>query len=278
MSAENVERLRRLYGEWAKGNLWALREIADPDIAWEWSEALASFSGGPRIYRGLEEIGAATLEWLAAWDEYWMTAEEFIHAGDEIVVVMTLHARAANTDHVFERSAAAGWELRDGRAIRVRFYDDAREALEAARPSQEPNLALVRRAYEAFNRWGADPRGEPLSSQDVESLLHPDITFETYANSPEAGVYRGRDAVIAYNQRLFEQFESVRIEVEELVPAGNRVLVISRQHAVPRAGAAAMVVPVVETWAIRDGLLAERRTFPTRSEGLEAVGLPEQPA
>jgi len=35
---ENVERLRRLYGEWAKGNLWALRDIADPEIEWDWDD------------------------------------------------------------------------------------------------------------------------------------------------------------------------------------------------------------------------------------------------
>ena len=52
------ERLRRLYGEWAKGNLWALRDIADPEIEWEWAEGLASIDGGPRIYHGLDEIAA----------------------------------------------------------------------------------------------------------------------------------------------------------------------------------------------------------------------------
>src|SRR3954471_23337570 len=92
--SENVERLRWLYGEWAKGNLWALRDIADPDIEWQWAESLSTVYGGPRIYRGLEEIGAATLDWLAAWDSYWMTAEDFIDAGDEVVVFMHVHARA----------------------------------------------------------------------------------------------------------------------------------------------------------------------------------------
>jgi hypothetical protein len=33
MSQENVERLRWLYGEWATGNLWVLREIDNP----QWS-------------------------------------------------------------------------------------------------------------------------------------------------------------------------------------------------------------------------------------------------
>jgi ketosteroid isomerase-like protein len=80
----------------------------------------------------------------------------------------------------------------------------------------------------------------------VESLLHPEVEFHTHPSSPEAGVYRGRDAVIAYNQRLFEQLESIRIELEELLPVGDRVMVVSRQHAVPKAGAEAMVVGVIE--------------------------------
>jgi ketosteroid isomerase-like protein len=132
MSEENVERLRGLYGEWAKGNLWALRDVADPDIEWEWSEGLATLYGGPRIYRGLEQIEAGTREWLTAWDHYWMTADDFIEAGDQVVVLMRLHARAATTGGVFEQPTTAVWTLRDGRAVRVRYYEDQAEALEAA--------------------------------------------------------------------------------------------------------------------------------------------------
>src|SRR6478752_8953202 len=125
--------------------------------------------------------------------------------------------------------------------------------------SQE-NVEIVRRAYQSFNR-GAAPRDiEPLPNPEVESFFHPEVEFHTYPNAPEAGVYRGRDAVIAYNQRLFEQFESVRIELDEVLPAGDRVVVISRQHAVPRGGQSATIVQVVEVWTIRDGLLAERHT------------------
>ena len=137
------------------------------------------------------------------------------------------------------------------------------------------NVEIVRWAYESFNRWAANPQTEPFLNPQVESLLHPEVEFHTYPNAPEAGVYRGADAVIEYNQRLFEQFESVRVKVEELLPAGDRVVVISRQHAVPKGGQAAMVVQVVEVWTIRDEMLAERRTFSTREEALEAVGLRE---
>jgi ketosteroid isomerase-like protein len=134
----------------------------------------------------------------------------------------------------------------------------------------QENVELVRDAYEFFNRWAANPEAEPLSDS---SLLHPDVEFHTYADSPEAGVYRGRDAVTEYNQRLFEQFESVRIEVEELLPTDDQVVVISRQHAVPKGGGAALVIPVAEVWTIRNGLLAERHAFSTRAEALQAAGL-----
>ncbi len=130
MSQENVEQLRRLYGEWAEGNMWALRDVADPDIEWEWSERLASLYGGPRVYRGLEEIGEATLDWLGAWDSYWMTAEKFIDAEDNIVVFMHLHARPAGGERALEQETTAVWTMRDGKALRVRYYDDRDEALE----------------------------------------------------------------------------------------------------------------------------------------------------
>ena len=45
MSQQNLEALKRLCREWAKGNLWALRDVADPSIEWEWSPSLASLPG-----------------------------------------------------------------------------------------------------------------------------------------------------------------------------------------------------------------------------------------
>jgi ketosteroid isomerase-like protein len=138
--------------------------------------------------------------------------------------------------------------------------------------SQE-NVEIVRRAYESFNRWGVPPWGE--RNPEIPLLLHPEIEFHTYAGAPEAGVYRGREAVIEYHERVFGQFESARIELEDLLAAGDRVVVITRQHTVPRGSEAEIVQQVVDVWTIRDGLLAERKTFSTRAEALEAAGLRE---
>jgi ketosteroid isomerase-like protein len=135
----------------------------------------------------------------------------------------------------------------------------------------QQNVEIVRRVYEAFNRWGVDPRGE--RNPEIPPLLHPEVEFHTYAGAPEAGVYRGREAVIAYHERVFGQFESVRIQLEELLSAGDHVVVISRQHTVPRGSEAEIMQRVVDVWTVREGLLAERRAFQTRAQALEAVGL-----
>lgn len=51
----------------------------------------------------------------------------------------------------------------------------------------------MRRAYEATNRGDYDV---------VVSLFHPEIEFHTFGRSPEAGVYRGKEAVRGYNENL----------------------------------------------------------------------------
>jgi ketosteroid isomerase-like protein len=128
------------------------------------------------------------------------------------------------------------------------------------------NVELIRRVYAA------------VAGNDLETAygcLHPEIEFHTYANAPAAGVYRGRDAVRRYNEDLFAQFESVRLQVDEVAEAGDRVVVMSTQHAVPKGGRQEISVQLAEVWTIRDGLLAERRSYSTRAEAVEAAGLTE---
>ena len=128
------------------------------------------------------------------------------------------------------------------------------------------NVEIIRRVYEAVARGDLGA---------ASAYVHPEIEFHTYAESPAAGVYRGGDAVRKYNEELFEQFESVRFEIEEVVDAGERVVLVSTQHAVPKGGQSEIDVRMTEVWTIRDGLLAERHSYSTRAEALQAAGLRE---
>jgi ketosteroid isomerase-like protein len=126
-----VDELRRLYDEWAKGNLPALQEVADPEIEWQWAPEMASLLGGPRTYHGLDEIWAATKEWLEPWEHYWMTADEFIELDDRVLVLMVIHGRAHSGNET-EQQVAALWTMRDNKAVAVRFFMSRNEALAAA--------------------------------------------------------------------------------------------------------------------------------------------------
>ena len=127
-----VEPLRRLYDEWAKGNLLALQHVADPAIEWDWAPEMASLFGGPRTYRGLDEIWVATKEWLVPWQHYWMTADEFIELDDNrVLVLMVIHGRA-HSGNELEQQVAALWTMRGDKAIAVRYFMSRDEALQAA--------------------------------------------------------------------------------------------------------------------------------------------------
>ena len=129
----------------------------------------------------------------------------------------------------------------------------------------EENVELVRRTYEAVNSGDSDA---------VVSYFHPEIEFHAYPRSP-GGVYHGRQAVREYIESVWEHLESVRVEVDELLDAGDQVVVVTTQHPVPKRGQREMTAHLAEVYTVRDGLLAERRPYSTRNEALEAAGLSE---
>ena len=104
------------------------------------------------------------------------------------------------------------------------------------------------RSCDARTKLSTDGESSPGASPvpKVPPLLHPDVEFHTHASAPEAGVYRGREAVIEYHERVFGQFESIRIELEELLPVGESVVIVTRQHTVPRGSEAEIVQDVVD--------------------------------
>jgi len=134
----------------------------------------------------------------------------------------------------------------------------------------EENVELVRRTYEA-----AYEAGSQTDYDAVVSYFHPEIEFHAYPRSPGVGVYHGKQALQEYLENAWERYERGRIEVEELLDAGDQVVAVITLHAVPKRGQNEITVQIVEVFTIRDGLLAERRSYSTRDEALEAAGLSE---
>ncbi len=132
MSEENVAAMRRVYEAMARGDFWAAREVFDPEIAWEWSSNLSGLTG-VRTYQGFEGVEAATRDFLKAWDWFWQEAEEYIDAGDAVVVLTRTHGKPKGSEREIEGNGADVWTFRDGKAIRFKSFDTAEEALASTR-------------------------------------------------------------------------------------------------------------------------------------------------
>ncbi len=127
MSRENVEALRSVYDEWGKGNFQAGTDLFDPQIAFiirpEFPEA--------GTYLGPAGMVKYMRGFLLAWTGLTITAEEFIEAGDSVVVAVAQRGVGQESGTRVELRYFQIWTFRGGAAIRFENVGDRAEALEA---------------------------------------------------------------------------------------------------------------------------------------------------
>src|SRR5918994_2555195 len=83
--------------------------------------------------------------------------------------------------------------------------------------SQE-NVAIVRRIY---GSW------VPGSSPAESNLLHPDIEWVNPSYALEPGTQAGIEAFASITEGLDDTITALRMDVERLIDAGDRVVVIA---------------------------------------------------
>jgi ketosteroid isomerase-like protein len=136
-SRENVELVRRLYGELAsEGSARefdqrltdeALSQYLDPGI--EWVPVAHSLLAVER-YRGFDGVRRFWGEFLSTWESYKVEPLSFHEAGDQVAVVVHIVGRTHDLDVDETRSSLL--TLRDGRVVRVESFADPDGAREAA--------------------------------------------------------------------------------------------------------------------------------------------------
>ena len=77
---------------------------------------------------------AGFLRWIDDWDamEWSVEPEKYIDAGERVVVLLRLSARGRGSGLSLERLDGMVWTVRNGKAIRLDYYNNPTEALEAA--------------------------------------------------------------------------------------------------------------------------------------------------
>jgi ketosteroid isomerase-like protein len=124
MSQANLEIIKRGYEHFkARGEI-----RAHPDLVWDVSNL-----GWPdqQVYDGPAGAMQFNAEWAAAWDDWELEPEDFIEAGERVVVIVNQRGRSQATGISVDMRFAQVWTLRDGRAIRMQMYASVEEALDA---------------------------------------------------------------------------------------------------------------------------------------------------
>lgn len=134
MSAENVEVVRRLYEATARHDSDAVLEFYDPEVEFDLTRARG---WGPvtrqNVYRGHDGLRRVFGDWREVWDNLEENLDELIDAGDHVVSVMSTQARGRASGVEVGMSGYAGvWTVRDGRVVRIAWFESRADALAAA--------------------------------------------------------------------------------------------------------------------------------------------------
>lgn len=116
------------------------------------------------------------------------------------------------------------------------------------------NVEATRRAYEAFARGDMDA---------VVADMHPAIEWHQAEGLPHGGFYRGLDAV---RQAIFdplgeEWWDDFGADPDELLDAGDEVVVLGRYRGRAKRTGKPLDVPFVHIWSFRDGRAWRFRQF-----------------
>jgi uncharacterized protein len=120
MSQANVELVRSIYQLWGEGG--SARHLIDADL--EYVNPPYAVESGVRHSRGA--LGRVR----EVYPDFRVEPERFVDAGEDVVVIGTARGTAASGINAQWRQGYV-WTVRDGQAVRFRWFNDPKEALEA---------------------------------------------------------------------------------------------------------------------------------------------------
>src|SRR3954452_25347612 len=127
MSEENVEIVRRSLDAFLRGDFNGAMRVFHPEIAFDVTHTMPD----GQVYMGHDGFRTGLRRWLGAWDEYALEVDEYVDAGDSVVIFLRESGRGKGSGMSTEQSVAAVWTLHDSEVVRVTPFLDRSAALEA---------------------------------------------------------------------------------------------------------------------------------------------------
>jgi ketosteroid isomerase-like protein len=128
MSEENVEIARRSAEAFNRGDIDAWLADIDPEIEWHG----VSDEPDPGPFRGHGEVVKMVARWTEAFPDLQAVAEDYIDAGEYVVIPMRLRGRTPESDADIVVEDVFVQRYRAGKIVEVREFRTREEALEAA--------------------------------------------------------------------------------------------------------------------------------------------------
>jgi ketosteroid isomerase-like protein len=123
MSQENVALIRGLYDDFAAGNVPGVLGRMGPDMVWNEAENFPYADGNP--YRGPEAVLAGVFARCGSeWDGFAAVPEEFLDAGDTVVVLGRYRGAYKATGRDQNTQMAHIWRVEGGKAVAFQQYAD----------------------------------------------------------------------------------------------------------------------------------------------------------
>jgi ketosteroid isomerase-like protein len=128
MSQANVDLVRTIYERFRAGDNEVSLELFDPEVeVHDRPEA-----PDPQVYRGRQGVLTSLGVSQAAFEGLDLVPEEFIGAGEQVVVVFRFVGKGRESRIPVDERLAHLWTIRDGKAVRMAVHSSRDEALQAA--------------------------------------------------------------------------------------------------------------------------------------------------
>lgn len=121
----------------------------------------------------------------------------------------------------------------------------------------EDAIGVVREIYAALNR--GDPSVFDLLDEHIEWVTPATLPWTVSASD---GTYRGHGQLIDYFRNCVAQVDGLRVDIDEIVPAGDRVLVTGFERGRCRATGRTFRARFMQVWTVADGKAKRLEGFP----------------
>ena len=124
MSEQNVEIVREFFETYRRGDYAGSLACLSPDVVYEVAQEAPA--------HGRDAVRAIWERWESAWDELETIPEEFIDAGEHVVVTVRYTGRGRGSGVPFDARSHEVCTLRDGNIVRKVEFTERSQALQAA--------------------------------------------------------------------------------------------------------------------------------------------------